>query len=82
MILIPALLLYFFNKYDLDKSALDFDKVFSFLLSYGSSFLLILFAIVITIITLIYIMKFICNQILSFKISNDSESYTSKASWD
>ena len=35
MILIPALLLYFFNKYDLDKSALDFDKVFSFLLSYS-----------------------------------------------
>lgn len=76
MILIPALLLYFFNKYDLDKSALDFDKVFSFLLSYGSSFLLILFAIVITIITLIYIMKFICNQIRSFKISNENESYT------
>lgn len=74
IIFIPALLLYLFNKHDLDKSTLEFDKVLSFLLSYGSSFLLILFAVVITIVTLIYIIKYIYNQIRFFKISNDKES--------
>ena len=59
IILLPAILLFLFNKYHLDSSALDIDNVFSFLISYGSSFLLILFALICAIIILIYIAKYI-----------------------
>lgn len=59
IILLPAILLYLFNKYGLDNSALDIDKVFSFLISYGSSFLLILFALISVIIVLVYIAKYL-----------------------
>lgn len=73
IILLPAILLYLFNKYGLDNSALDIDKVFSFLISYGSSFLLILFALISAIIVLVYIAKYIYILICTLKKVNDED---------
>ena len=73
IILLPAILLYLFNKYNLDNSALDIDKVFSFLLSYGSSFLLILFALISAIIVLVYIAKYIYILMRTLKKANDED---------
>lgn len=73
VMLTPIVLLYLFNKHDLDKEALDFDKVFAFLVSYGSSFLLILFALMLVIFTLIYVWKYIYLQICSLKKISDAD---------
>lgn len=72
LILIPIILLYLFNKYNLNIKELDFDKIFSFVASYSTSFLLILFALVVVIITLLHLAKYIYYQIVSFK-KTDSE---------
>ena len=74
IMILPAVLLFLFNKYSLDTVALDFDKIFSFILSYGASFILILFAIIIVIITLVYVAKYVYVQIRSFKKANDEDS--------
>lgn len=70
VLLIPVVLLYLFNKHGLDKTALDFDKLISFLVGYGVAFLLILFALIVVIITLTYVAKYIYIQICSFKRAN------------
>jgi hypothetical protein len=54
LIVVPMILLYFFSKNDLDKGILDFDKLVLFIVSYGSSFLLMLFALAIVAIALVY----------------------------
>lgn len=67
LLLIPAGLLFLFNKYGLEKDALDFDKVFSFLGSYAFSFISILFAVITVFIIIIYFFKFASMQIRNFK---------------
>lgn len=73
LVVIPIVLLYLFNMNELDKTDLDFDRLFTFLVSYGASFLLIFFALVIIIITLIYIAKYIYIQIRAFKKINKED---------
>ena len=74
LVIVSACLLYIFYKNDLNKTALEFDKIISFIFSYGASFLLILFAIAIVVISLIYIIKYIYKLLCSFKKSSEEEA--------
>lgn len=71
---IPAVLLIVFNKYNLDTSPLEFDKVISFFISYGFAFLLILFAVIFVFITILHIIKYIFHLIASFNKANEKRN--------
>lgn len=73
IILLPAVLLFLFNKYHLDQSALDIDNVFSFFVGYGASYLLILFALISAIIVLIYIANYIYILMRTLKKTSDED---------
>lgn len=74
VVAIPVVLLYLFNKYSWDKAPLNFNQLVSFLASYGLSFLVILFALIVVIITLISAAKYIYFQIMSFKKASDKDA--------
>lgn len=63
---IPAFLLFLFNRYHLDAQKLEFDKVLSFFMSYGLAFLLILYAVIFVLVSLLHIIKYIFALIASF----------------
>ena len=73
LITVPIVLLYVFHKNQFEYELLAFDKVLTFILSYGASFLLILLAIVIVLIALFYLVKYMYNLLLSFSNKTKGE---------
>ena len=60
-VLAPAALLYLFERHGLDKKALEFDELFTFLLSYGMTLLLIIFAFILVFSILVSIFEYFRN---------------------